>query len=132
MDLGYTFRTPELLRLALTHSSASRTNNERLEFLGDSVLGMVVAEYLYRQAEYRTEGELANTRAGVVANGFLYHAAIRLGIPQAIILGGSEEKSGGRNKHRLLANAVEAVIGAIYLDGGLEAARSFIITRVMR
>jgi ribonuclease-3 len=116
--LGYTFYDNGLLTLALTHSSYSRTNNERLEHLGDSILGMVVSEYLYARYPTYSEGQLAQHRARIVCTDNLYRAALALDMGTHLLLGGSEIKSGGRTKKSILANSVEAVIGAIWLDAG--------------
>ncbi len=126
-QLGYCFLCPSYLELALTHSSYSRTNNERLEFLGDSILNMVVAEWLYLRSE-GTEGQMAQARAKVVCTDNLYRTAIRLGVGPMLTMGNSELASGGRDKVRILANALEAIIGAIYLDTnkGYDHARNFI------
>ena len=131
------FRKPELLTLALTHRSlAYETNpeallnptadNEQLEFVGDAVLGLVVAESLYRRFPCSREGELTRLRASLVSRRHLGHVGERIGLGALLRLGRGEEQSGGRNKPALLANAVEAVIAALYLDGGLDAARPFI------
>ena len=131
------FRKPELLTLSLTHRSlAYETNpeallnptadNEQLEFVGDAVLGLVVAESLYRRFPCSREGELTRLRASLVSRRHLGHVGERIGLGALLRLGRGEEQSGGRNKPALLANAVEAVIAALYLDGGLDAARPFI------
>jgi ribonuclease III len=131
------FKRPELLTLALTHRSlAYETNpealldptadNEQLEFVGDAVLGLAVAESLYRRFPHSREGELTRLRASLVSRRHLGMVALRIGLGAMLRLGRGEEQSGGRQKPALLANALEAVIAALYLDGGLEAARSFI------
>ncbi|HUS25560.1 MAG TPA: ribonuclease III [Candidatus Binatia bacterium] len=121
--LGYEFRAPELLRQALTHRSASGHNNERLEFLGDALLNLAAAELLYRTRPDAEEGALSRLRAGLVREESL--AAIGEGLPlgEALILGPGELKSGGFRRHSILADAVEALVGAVYLDGGFDAAR---------
>ncbi|QNI37937.1 ribonuclease III [Edaphobacter albus] len=131
------FKRPELLTLALTHRSlAYETNpetlldpsadNEQLEFVGDAVLGLAVAESLYRRFPRSREGELTRLRASLVSRRHLGSVAQRIGLGAMLRLGRGEEQSGGRQKPALLANALEAVIAALYLDGGLEVARSFI------
>lgn len=131
--IGYRFENITLLQNALTHSSYanehwhdSLMSNERLEFLGDSVLGMVVAEYLYRQFPHRPEGELTRMRADMVCEQALAVVANRLELGNHLLLGNGEEQSGGRNRASILADAVESTIAACFLDGGMEAARRFI------
>ncbi len=131
--IGYRFQNITLLQNALTHSSYanerwhnSLMSNERLEFLGDSVLGMVVAEYLYRTFPDRPEGELTRMRADMVCEKTLAAVAARIGLGQHLMLGNGEEQGGGRNRDSILADAVESVIAASFLDGGMEAARKFI------
>jgi ribonuclease-3 len=130
--LGYTFSEPALLRLALTHRSVSsddpgRKDNERLEFLGDAVLQLVVTDLLYASYPQLAEGQMAKVRAAVVSRGSLAEVARLLQIGTDIELAPSEEATGGRDKDSILADALEAVIGAVYLDGGLEQARSMIL-----
>ena len=131
--LGYRFRNITLLRSALTHSSYanerwhdSLLSNERLEFLGDSILGMVVAEHLYRNFPDRPEGELTRMRADMVCETSLAAVAEHLGLGQHLLLGHGEERLGGRNRGSILADAVESVIAASFLDGGMDAARGII------
>lgn len=131
--IGYNFRNITLVQNALTHSSYanehwhdSLKSNERLEFLGDSVLGMVVAEYLYRNFPDRPEGELTRMRADMVCEQALALVAERIGLGKHLLLGRGEEQSGGRGRASILADAVESVIAAMFLDGGMDAARSFI------
>lgn len=131
--LDYVFKQEALLYQALTHRSFSRPqeqttvqHNERLEFLGDAVLGLVISESVGQIFPSYTEGELSKLKAGLISRATLAKAAGRLNIGQWLRLGRGEEASSGREKHSLLANALEALIGAIYLDSGLEAARSFI------
>ncbi len=132
-SLGYSFRNRELLVRALTHRSRifdqvpeSSTDNEQLEFLGDSVLGFLVSELLVdRYPEYR-EGALSKLKAHLVSANHIYELAVRLNIGDHLVLGRSEEMSGGRAKKALIVNAVEATIAAIYLDGGTDAAREFV------
>ena len=131
--IGYQFSNITLLQNALTHSSYaneryhnSLMSNERLEFLGDSVLGMVVAEHLFRTFPDRPEGELTRMRADMVCERALANVANRLGLGQHLMLGHGEERFGGRSRDSILADAVESVIAATYLDGGMEAAVAFI------
>lgn len=131
--IGYTFRNITLLHSALAHSSYanerwhdSLLSNERLEFLGDSILGMVVAEYLYRHFPDRPEGELTRMRADMVCETSLAAVANRIGLGQHLLLGHGEEQSGGRGRVSILADAVESVIAASFLDGGMEAAAGII------
>ena len=116
--LAYEFSDPALLQLALTHRSAAKANNERLEFLGDAILGQVIAERLYRQFEDADEGQLTRTRALLVRKESLARIARELSLGEHIVLGEGELKSGGWRRDSILANTLEAVIGAIYLDGG--------------
>ena len=131
--IGYRFRNISYLQNALTHSSHanerwhnSLMSNERLEFLGDSILGMVVADYLYRSFPDRPEGELTRMRADMVCERALAQVAHQIGLGGHILLGKGEEQGGGRNRESILADAVESVIAACYLDGGMEAASRFI------
>ena len=133
-SIGYTFRQPALLDEALTHRShlqgkhsTEQKDNERLEFLGDAVLSLVVSEYLSAAYPTSTEGELSKVRARLVSRVSLAQAASRLKLGQLLRVGRGEEVTKGRGKSSLLANALEAVIAAIYLDGGLEPARSFVL-----
>ena len=139
--IGYKFRNISLLQNALTHSSYanerwhnSLLSNERLEFLGDSVLGMLVAEYLYRNFPNRPEGELTRMRADMVCEQTLAAAANRIGLGVHLLLGHGEEQGGGRTRNSILADAMESVIAASFLDGGMEAAlqivRTFIFVEV--
>lgn len=126
--LAYRFKRPELLELALTHRSWANEQGhpghyERLEFLGDSVLELVTAEWLYAEMPDVPEGELSKTRATIVSKPPLAEHARRLGLGAELRLGVGEERSGGREKPSLLADSMEAVFGAVYLDGGLDAAR---------
>lgn len=125
------FRSIELLNLALTHRSCTNEdktpNNEKLEFLGDSVLGMVVATYLYDRLQDKVEGELARIKSYVVSEEALSGLSFDLGIDRLILLGRGEELSGGRNKKAILADALEAVIGAYYVDAGYEAVERFVL-----
>nr|VFJ62558.1 MAG: RNAse III [Candidatus Kentron sp. FW] len=125
--LGYTFSDMRLIRLALTHRSASGEHNERLEFLGDAILGFVTADILYERFPDSPEGELTRFRARLVRRQTLAEIARQFALGQYVILGGGEIKSGGDDRESTLANALEAVIGAIYLDGGLDACRHSIL-----
>ena len=131
--IGYRFKNVTLLQNALTHSSYanehwhdSLKSNERLEFLGDSVLGMVVAEYLYRNFPDRLEGDLTRMRADMVCEKSLAKIAEKLNLGRYLTLGNGEEQSGGRNRASILADAVESVLAACFLDGGMAAAERFI------
>lgn len=132
--IEYDFEDQSLLVLALTHSSyaneirkGSHDNNERLEFLGDAVLDMIVSEYMYKTFPKMLEGELTKLRAAVVCEGSLAELSRKLGIGKCILLGKGEECTGGRDRDSLLADAFEAVIGAICLDGGIEEVRRCIM-----
>lgn len=138
--LLYGFADGHLLSLALTHRSRVHErgeggppgeDNERLEFLGDAVVGMLVGEGLYRRYPELSEGELTRMRGALVSRRHLAEVARGLELGQHLLLGRGEERSGGRAKAALLANAMEAVIGAIYLDGGLEAAQRLVEARVV-
>ena len=131
--IGYRFQNITLLQNALSHSSYaneryhnSLMSNERLEFLGDSILGMVVAEHLYRNFPDRPEGELTRMRADMVCETALAAVADKLDLGKHLLLGHGEEQGGGRARASILADAVESVIAATYLDGGMDAARQFI------
>ena len=131
--IGYKFKNITLLQNALTHSSYaneqwhdSLKSNERLEFLGDSILGMVVAEHLYKTQPDRPEGVLTRMRADMVCERSLAEIAQKLNLGSHLLLGKGEEQSGGRNRPSILADAVESVIAACFLDGGMEPAESFI------
>jgi ribonuclease III len=124
--LGYPFRKPALLRQALTHRSHSVPNNERLEFLGDSVLNFVVARKLYDHFPKLSEGELSRLRANLVNQTSLFEVADKLQLGDAILLGEGELKSGGFRRPSILADALEALFGAVFLDGGFEAAEKTI------
>ena len=139
--IGYQFRNITLLQNALSHSSYanerwhdSLKSNERLEFLGDSVLGMVVAEHLYRNFPGRLEGDLTRMRADMVCETALAKIAEELDLGSHLLLGNGEEQSGGRKRASILADAVESIIAAAFLDGGMEAAlgiiQRFVLTDV--
>ncbi|MGP1576224.1 MAG: ribonuclease III [Treponema sp.] len=133
---GCKFKKIELLDLALHHRSSSNEhtgypfNNERLEFLGDSILGMIIAEILYTRYPEKAEGELAKIKAAVVSEDALSAIALSLAVDKYIILGHGEELSGGRTKKAILADALEALIGALYLDSGLHSAYNFVVAAV--
>ena len=135
--LGYTFKNPALLSEALSHSSyanehrsAHLNSNERLEFLGDSVLGFVTAEYLFARHPDLPEGDLTRIRAALVCEQSLYEVARQLDLGRFLKLGRGEESGGGRERTSILADATEAVFAAVYLDGGIQAA-SRLIHRVL-
>lgn len=132
--IGYHFKNRELLLRALTHSSYAYENqhkeisdNEVLEFLGDSVLGLIIADFLCNAYPDLSEGELSKLKSAAVSTSALDYFAKKIRLDRSIRLGKGEEKSGGRNKKTILAGSFEAVIAAIYLDGGLEPARAFIL-----
>ena len=131
--LGYTFRNKALLENALTHSSYANENrerhlpdNERLEFLGDSILGFVVAEYLYRNFPDKPEGELTRIRADLVCERNLAEAAATIELGSYLLLGHGEEQGGGRKRDSIVSDAMESVIAASYMDGGFAAAKEII------
>src|ERR1700724_3201445 len=138
--LGHTFVNRELLERSLTHKSriyekspegGSSSDNEQLEFLGDAILGFVVSECLVRRYESFPEGRLSKLKAHLVSAARLYEVAQTLKLGDFLFLGRGEEMSGGRSKKALVSDALEALIAAIYLDGGLETARAFIETHVV-
>lgn len=120
--LGYQFKNTRLLDAALTHRSAGGTNNERMEFLGDSVLSLVISEKLYQQFPQASEGQLSRLRASLVKGDTLATLAQGFELGEYLRLGAGELKSGGFRRESILADALEAVFGAIYLDGGFEVA----------
>ncbi|HLH40799.1 MAG TPA: ribonuclease III [Bryobacteraceae bacterium] len=138
-ELGHTFGDRQLLERALTHKSRvyektagqPATDNEQLEFLGDAILGFVVSESLVRRYPSYPEGRLSKLKAHLVSAARLHEVAQELSLGDFLILGRGEEMSGGREKKALLADAAEALIAALYLDAGLEAARQFIENRVV-
>ena len=130
--LGYSFKDKSLLELALTHSSYAnenklKKNNERFEFLGDSVLGFVTAEYLFTEYKNRPEGEMTKLRAAVVCEKSLFKFAEQIDLGKYILLGRGEDSTGGRNRPSVVSDAFEAVVAAIYLDGGMEAVKPYIL-----
>lgn len=124
--LQYEFIDVHLLTLAVTHRSFSVDHNERLEFLGDSVLGLCVAHLLYQRLSSLPEGDLSRVRASLVRQEALHPLAVTLGLPEVIFLGEGEKRSGGQKRPSILADALEAVIGAVYLDGGFAAAQALV------
>ncbi len=124
--LGYAFSDPEILGRALTHRSASGAHYERLEFLGDAVLGLVVTEVIYAAHPDAEEGSLTRLRARLVRRETLRELAVELGIAEQLQLGSGELRSGGFQRGSILADALEAVFGAVFLDGGFRAAREVI------
>jgi ribonuclease-3 len=139
---GYSFRDRGLLRRALTHRShayeksvageAGLGDNEQLEFLGDSILGFLISELLVEQHPALAEGRLSKLKAHLVSAAHLHKVAERLDLGRHLLLGRGEEMSGGRSKRALLANALEALIAAIYLDAGLDGVRQFVLRHVVR
>ena len=130
-SIGYTFKNKEILEKALTHTSYAYENkidsNEKLEFLGDSILEFISSKYLYKNYPMLKEGEMTKVRATVVCEKSLYKVAKLHNFSDFLHLGKSERKTGGKNRPAILADSVEAVIAAIYLDGGIEFAEKFII-----
>ncbi|MBR5826716.1 MAG: ribonuclease III [Clostridia bacterium] len=136
--IGYTFKNKSLLKTALTHSSYANERhpdgecNERLEFLGDSVLGVITADYFYHNLNHLPEGEMTKKRAQCACEKSLFGFAKEINLGEYILLGKGEENTNGRNRASILADAFEAVIAAIYLDGGLEEARKFVLDFVKK
>lgn len=124
--LRYEFKRPALLRQALTHSSYAADNNERLEFLGDSIVDMLLSMMLFERFPALREGDLSRLRAQFVKQEALHGIALRLDLGSHLLLGDGEHKSGGRQRPSILADALEAVFGAVYLDGGFDAVRHVI------
>lgn len=137
-NLKYSFKHKELLLNALTHSSYANearngiTSNERLEFLGDSVLSIIVADYLYKEFSSLPEGELTKLRASLVCEKSLCEFSRELEIGKFLRLGKGEDKGGGRERNSILADAFEAVLAAIYLDGGMEVARKHVMRFILK
>lgn len=125
--LGYQFQQPKNLTLALTHRSAARSHNERLEFLGDAVLGMVVAKELYQRFPQQPEGHLTRMRSSLVKGETLAEIGKEMGLGELLKLGPGEMKSGGHRRASILADAVEAILGAIYLEAGLDVCETLIL-----
>lgn len=124
--VGYTFKDLQLLEHALSHRSIGDTNNERLEFLGDALLGVIIAEALFRHCPHAREGELSRMRSSLVSGTRLAELAKKLELGEYIKLGAGELKTGGRQRESILANALEALIGAVFLDSGIEHCRQCI------
>ncbi len=136
--IGYCFRDARLLETAMTHSSyanerhsADAVSYERLEFLGDSILGLTAAEFLYSHTPALPEGRMTRLRAELVCEASLHKTALSLGLGEFMRLGRGEELTGGRERASILADMVEAVIAAIYLDGGMDEAKRFILTHIL-
>lgn len=129
--IGHTFKNTELLRTALTHSSYAneykKKSNERLEFLGDSVLSLIVSDYIFRRLTNVDEGRLSKYRATLVCERSLYEISKKISLNKFILLGKGEEMTGGRERPSIVSDAFEAVLAAIYLDGGMETARKWVI-----
>lgn len=121
-SLDYQFNDIRLLRQALTHRSADGLNNERLEFLGDAVLDFVISDVVFRTHPVAPEGDLSKLRASIVKDTSLGEVALRLGLGEHLILGSGERKTGGHRRESILADALEAIFGAVYLDAGFDAA----------
>ena len=137
-QIGYHFNDRELLAAAVTHTSYANEhrrenimNNERLEYLGDAILDFAAADYLYRRYPDRKEGDLSKMRASRVSEQPLAKCGRDLHLPDFLRLGKGEEQTGGRNRDSIISDAVEAVIGAVYLDGGFEPARNLVLTRIL-
>lgn len=126
-QLGHQFADHKLLRTALTHRSFGSPNNERLEFLGDGILDCVIAAALYRRFGDLAEGDLSRLRANLVRQDTLHQLALKLNIGEALLLGEGELKSGGAQRPSILADALEALFGAIYLDAGFDAAAAVVL-----
>ena len=124
--LNHSFAQPRLLQRALTHRSFSADHNERLEFLGDSVLNLAVSGMLYEKLSDLPEGDLSRVRANLVKQDTLFQIALSLGLASSLLLGDGEKRSGGQKRPSILADALEAVIGAVYLDAGFESAAALV------
>ncbi len=127
-SLAYTFADEHLLQQALTHRSANGPNNERLEFLGDAVLQVIVSDIVFTQKPEASEGRLSRLRSSVVRDVTLAEVALELGLGEHVILGSGEKKSGGHRRESILSDTLEAIFGAVYLDAGFDAARQVICT----
>lgn len=125
--LHYEFQDAELFQQALTHRSATNRNNERLEFLGDAVLGFVISEVVYNARPESPEGDLSKLRSSLVKDESLAQLALELGLGEFLILGSGERKTGGHRRESILADAVEAIFGAVFLDCGFTAARDIVL-----
>mgnify|MGYP006292766527 FL=1 len=126
-SLGLTFENRDLLGQALRHRSSGRLNNERLEFLGDSILNLTISDYLYRHKPESSEGALSRLRASVVREETLARVARRIGLGDYLVMGSGELKSGGHRRDSILADALEAIIGALYLDQGFHPAHDWVL-----
>ncbi len=124
--LAHTFRQPRLLEQALTHRSFGADHYERLEFLGDSVLNLAISGLLFEQLSQQAEGDLSRIRANLVKQDTLHGLAVALGLPQLLRLGDGEKRSGGSKRPSILADTLEAIIGAVYLDAGFDAAEALV------
>ena len=136
--LNYTFRNPALLEEALSHSSYANEKklgklgcNERLEFLGDAVLELISSDFLYASFSKVPEGELTKKRASLVCEPSLAYCAREFGLPQFLLLGKGEDMTGGRNRDSIVSDATEALLGAIYLDGGFASAKEFVLKFIL-
>jgi len=136
--IGYQFKNPQFLKEALTHKSHIKSgscpnsnSNERLEFLGDSVLGLVICEYLYQKFPDKSEGDLTKLKAGLVNEATLSHVGRSLGLGEYLFLSPEEIKSGGRERPSLVSDGLEALIGSVYLDGGLSAVKKLINSLIL-
>ena len=125
--LGYHFQNNGLVKQALTHRSVGEAHNERLEFLGDSILNLIITDYLYHTFPGKPEGDLSKARATLVKGDTLFHIATKIKLGTYLSLGLGELKTGGASKKSTLANAMEAIIAAVYLDGGFEASRQVVL-----
>lgn len=137
--IGYTFKKKYLINRALTHSSYANEmglsyveHNERLEFLGDSVLSLVISEYIFKKYKDKPEGKLTKIRANIVCESSLYRRAKDISLGDYLLIGKGEELTGGRERMSILADAYEALIASIYIDGGLDKAKEFIIRELSR
>ena len=136
--IGYKFKDKNLLRTALTHSSyaneshGSASSYERLEFLGDSILGLVTAEFLYSHNPQLPEGRMTRLRAELVCEVSLHKVALKLGLGEYMLLGKGEERTGGRERPSILADMVEAIIAAMYIDSGMDKPRQFIMENILK
>lgn len=126
-SLHYEFSDERLLEMALTHRSAAGDNNERLEFLGDAVLQLVISELIFHERPEASEGRLSRLRSTLVKDSTLAEIGVGLGVGEHLILGSGEKKSGGHRRASILADTVEALFGAVYLDAGFDAARQLIL-----
>ena len=136
--IGYTFQNKKLLRQALTHSSYANEKklgklgcNERLEFLGDAVLELISSDFLYKKFPQIPEGELTKKRASLVCEPSLAYCAREFGLPEFLLLGKGENMTGGRNRDSIVSDATEALLGAIYLDGGFSNAKKFVLNFIL-